>query len=334
VWQASGVVRNFDTSWSTLFSGTGGIAWTRWVAAWSLTGLCCSLFLLVTVSFAAWRVRRVWREEPPSARLVWLGAKFCTPLFFTGLFHRWMRYCLARNPVGWLERRRWSGRLITWGWLGAVTCLTSVTLAEPRFSYGEFPFWAYQAGGAFLVGSLTLSAAGSFRRERETGVLELLLVSTLSTDQIISGRLRGLWSQFLPAMALLLGIWLYLACVVDPRGFHTPENISRAILVGTLYAAAFLTGPVIGLYFSLLCRNFITAYAASILAGLVVPWALSILFTRFSASSGAGLSGTIASAPVLVSQIFFQVVLGAVFYGVLWRRLQNRAFPLERSGGG
>jgi len=49
---------------------------------------------------------------------------------------------------------------------------------------------------AWLVaGSMAASAAGSFRRERESGMLELLLVSPVGEQRIISGRLRGLWDS-------------------------------------------------------------------------------------------------------------------------------------------
>ncbi len=40
-------------------------------------------------------------------------------------------------------------------------------------------------------------------------MLELLLVSPLGENQIIAGRLGGLWTQFVPTAGLLLGIWAY-----------------------------------------------------------------------------------------------------------------------------
>ena len=79
--------------------------------------------------------------------------------------------------------------------------------------------------GWLLAISMAASAAGSFRRERETGVLELLLVSPLTTRQIISGRLFGLWGQFLPSIVTLLGIWAYFARIA-PQGYMA-ENSPR-----------------------------------------------------------------------------------------------------------
>ena len=74
-----------------------------------------------------------------------------------------------------------------------------------------------------LILAVAVSSAGSFRRERETGLLELLLVSPLREWQIIGGRLRGLWTQFIPAMVLLLGCWLYLARFLSDNQNSSPQ---------------------------------------------------------------------------------------------------------------
>jgi len=54
-----------------------------------------------------------------------------------------------------------------------------------------------------------MSAAGSFRRERESGVLELLLVSPLGEGEIISGRFARVVEPISPGFCLLLGLWAY-----------------------------------------------------------------------------------------------------------------------------
>src|SRR5882724_9868289 len=102
-----------------------------------------------------------------------------------------------------------------------------------------------------LVLSMAISTAGSFRRERESGVLELLLVSPIGEQTIISGRLRGLWNQFLPAFGLLLVVWAYLGSISMTRGADDGSIL--------FYAITFFSLPVIGLYFSLRCRAFMTA---------------------------------------------------------------------------
>src|SRR5207245_11135246 len=102
----------------------------------------------------------------------------------------------------------------------------------------------------------------SFRRERESGVLELLLVSPVGEREIIFGRLRGLWGQFLPAFGLLLAIWCYFISIFPGRSDAEPIFFC---------ANTFLTLPVIGLYFSLGCRNFLTAFLSTLATGLLMP---------------------------------------------------------------
>src|SRR5205823_6636128 len=112
-------------------------------------------------------------------------------------------------PIGWLEQRSWTGRLVTWSWLAVVITLYSTFLGGSyslRVAHSLQDFLAV----TLLVG-LAASAAGSFHRERESGVMELLLVSPMTERQIIEGRLRGLWGQFLPSLALMLGVSCYFA---------------------------------------------------------------------------------------------------------------------------
>ena len=125
-----------------------------------------------------------------------------------------------------------------------------------------------------------MNAAGSFRRERETGVLELLLVSPLNEWQIIGGRLRGLWGQFLPAMVALGSIWLYSVSVF-------PTDGESGWLVFVL--SSFLTLPVIGLYFSLRRANFMSAFPADV----AVRVGAAIRGGR-GALSGAGIGGDLS----------------------------------------
>src|SRR5690242_19926507 len=57
------------------------------------------------------------------------------------------------------------------------------------------------AAAIFMASALITSS--SFRHERESGAMELLLVTPLSAQQIIIGRLRGCWMQLLPAASVL-----------------------------------------------------------------------------------------------------------------------------------
>jgi hypothetical protein len=273
--------------------------------------------LVGAVWAAGAKTRRSWQEEPPSERQVWFRQTFCTPVLWLAFFRRWMRRKLERNPIGWLEQRTWSGRLVTWGWLAVLVSIDSLALTDPRGA-NEF-----QKVMAWLVaGSVAMSAAGSFRRERETGVLELLLVSPLRESQIISGRLRGLWGQFLPTAGLLLVVWAYLSTFV-------PEPSGARVLF--FFAVTFLSLPVLGLYFSLRCRDFITASLATLAVGLLLPLVLPALVQAMWRSyvfSGPQFSWDMRPC---LSAAGYQVLLAAFCWNRLYCRLKKRAFALQRA---
>jgi ABC-type transport system involved in multi-copper enzyme maturation permease subunit len=293
---------------------------------WATAKLTFSSLLMLglAVIIAGVKTRRVWQEGPPSAMQLWWEKIFCTPILWISLLRRWMRHKLERNPIGWLEQRTWSGRLVTWGWFAVIISIYSAVFTDRNLFRG---FDGLQLMMAWLMaGSITASAAGSFRRERQTGVLELLLVSPLTTRQIIFGRLRGLWGQFLPAIAILLGIWLYFASL-----FHTSYRD-----VGTVwyFATTFLTLPVVGLYFSLRCRNFIAAFLLTVVWGvLAVPMAIrlaAMLWWMFSLGE-LDLGDYFASSVFLTPLVTLgQLATAWLFNVALQRRLESRSFPLER----
>lgn len=283
--------------------------------------LVALLVLYGAILFAAARVRRTWREEPPPQWVQNMQRTFFTPVLWRGFFKRWMRWKIERNPVGWLEQRTWTGRLVTWTWFAIVISLYSAIFTDRNFFRN---FSGMQMTMAWLImGSIAASAAGSFRRERESGVLELLLVTPLSAAHIIGGRLRGLWGQFLPAVATLLVIWMYFQSI-----FRRYDELGKILFFG----ATFFTLPVLGLYFSLLCRSFIAAFLATLATGLLLPmllerlaalwwWANVITNQRFDPSFGARPGAVIFQAGLAVGLLY-----------AMRRRLEGRQFPLERTG--
>src|SRR5258708_33338415 len=167
--------------------------------------------------------------------------KLFKPVVFRKQLRGWLRWQLQHNPIGWLEQRNWSGRLVVWSWLAIVTCVYSSLFTN--LALYQRAFHSLQNILALLLaGSMAVTAAGSFRRERETGVLELILVSPLRERQIIIDRIWGLWAQFLPAITLLCAVWLYGATFLS-EGNELPSVLGCLVTFATL--------PVVGLYFSL-----------------------------------------------------------------------------------
>jgi ABC-type transport system involved in multi-copper enzyme maturation permease subunit len=297
------------------------------------------LVLAMTIRIAASSVRRNWQELPPSATQQWLQDKLCEPIVWVSFFRRWMRRKLERNPIGWLEQRTWSGRVVTWGWFAVMVGLYGWALDDKSTVNRADVLQRFMAW--LLLGVMAVTAAGSFQRERETGVLELLLVSPLKERQIISGRLRGLWGQYLPAMVVLLGIWTYLDGLIGGDLDGDWKWIE-------FFGVSFVTLPVVGLYCSLRRRNFIAAFLSTVFIGLVLPFVVKALFdfavASFFPAIGPFDSRFEASGSLLVAMVEFlynshwpvMIVQGYIafrLWGKLNRDLGHRNFAFSRPPG-
>jgi len=261
----------------------------------SVSCFACSFLLMGIVSGI---VRRSWGGEPASRVAVWFDSRLCRPVLFPALLRRWMRRELARSPISWLEQRTWSGRLVIWSWLAVVISIYSYMLVNfSLFHRGFEPLQVFLSW--LLVGSMAGSAAGSFRRERDTGVLELLLVAPLRESQLIGGRLRALWVRFLPSIALLCGVWIYVSTFLP-----------ASLLTMGVFLVAFLTVPIIGLYYSLAIPSFLGALLRTLGVAMIVP-----VFASHLGFSAVGPAWQLAAAAVCAIQ--------------LHSRLKRRSFPLQ-----
>jgi ABC-type Na+ efflux pump permease subunit len=120
-----------------------------------------------------------------------------------------------------------------------------------------------------LLASLAYVAAASFRRERETGALELILVTPLKERTITWGRLWGVWGIFLPAFALWAAAIIYC--------FSWMHQWRPSLMLH--FACAFITLPIVGLYFSLRSRVVLLAWLGTLAVGIFVP-ILAVLAIR------------------------------------------------------
>jgi ABC-type transport system involved in cytochrome c biogenesis permease component len=218
------------------------------------------------------RLRRLSVETGMSPRQIWWWRIFCRPTLFVGLFKRVNRGLMNRNPIGWLQRRTWTARLATWGWLGVLVAVETflVTFNNQVGAASWNDLMEVQPWLALFLGvGAAFSAADSFRQERETGALELLLVTPLSVAQVIRGRLFGLWGQYLPVFVLLLATWWYTASWQLWRDSQDLMTVRTALAMMFFSTFAFL--PVIGLQQSLRRKHFFTAWLATVALGLGFP---------------------------------------------------------------
>jgi ABC-type transport system involved in multi-copper enzyme maturation permease subunit len=332
---------DFGGVWGPMFAAMSKLGKSSWLVTGACLPLLSLLFLLISIELAAGRLRRVWQEEPPSGPRLWLEQKLVTPIVGVAFLHRWMRRKLERNPIGWLEQRTWSGRLVTWSWFAVMVSLYSAGLGG-QYASRVVNNLQTLMGWLLLLG-IASSASGSFQRERETGVMELLLVSPMTEGQIIGGRIRGLFGQFLPAAALFIGVWIYFHQAMPEWG--NPVEMQ-------FFCGACLILPVIGLYYSLRRKNFITAFLSTVFMGLLLPVIIGGVFSfllplllmdgfgsalyQFDNSPGGAFAGGPAAAlrQLAASPGFLTVLQLAVAVRCarrLYHDLKRRNFPFSRA---
>ena len=313
-----------STQWNDLWSNFPSRA--HWV--WFTRLLFCLLasvgMFLGLLFLASWQVHRSWRDQPATIRQQELHRALFAQRFLTLVFERSMRRKLDRNPIGWLEQHSAQARLVKWCW-----CLV-ILLLEVALTPSANDLYAGQtAVGVLVLLGLAFSAAGSFRYERQSGALELLLVTPLRASQVINGRLRGLCLQFLPTIGVFLVANLYL---YFPRWDDRQLVSTLALLAGPAVAL-----PVVGLYCSLQQIGFLTAWLWSCFTTLIAPWiivrlafglgGLSYLVPDVLGRHGRGALSSFACAV-----LFMQLGLAAWAWQILNRQLSERRFVLRPGG--
>jgi len=317
------MVSGADNVWAMAASRFSSLAQRGAIVALAVVTLLSLLGAGGLLLIAARSISRGWQEQSRSARMAKLEQIFCTPMFWTSLLQQWMRWKLNRNPIGWLEQRTWSGRLVMWSWLAVLVGFYSTLVSSGGFYLHHFQPIQVALAWLLMV-SVAATASGSFRRERESGVLELLLVSPLNCWQIISGRVRGMWAQFAPAVALLIGVWLFVATF--------EHNVNG--WEGVWFSVSFLTLPVIGLYYSLAKTHFLSAFVWTLLMGYLFPLLLANLgmIQRLILWQVGFPSNNLARSQTAIGPFWalIQIAVAIGFGHLLHRDLEQRRFALER----
>ncbi len=254
-------IRGF-ASWSALASVSAVLGKIWATLCWTGPPVTLLFFYLVA-RFAARRVERSWQDKVPSLRRESLLRRYCTPLF-QRRFRRKMQRSLDWNPIAWLQQYSWKARLGKWG-----LCLAFV-LVECAAGNGdrEVREMINMALLLTLAGLYTFVGVSGFLEEKRSGALELILVTPVSVNKLIFGRVWGLWKQFLPAGLVLA---LFFLC-----NEWTEEASSAVVAVAFILAFALLSLPVFATYFALRVKNLIAAAVLTWIA-LWVPFYLVLV---------------------------------------------------------
>ena len=276
------------------------LLWNQ-VTTWALLGLAC-VFL-----------RRTWQDkadERQSAPRKWL---------------RWWRYGGSRyreslrrkliplNPVLWLAcRERWQ-RLMLW----IITGLMVVAFAAYLITFdhtGPWYWWTYASEALLLALYVTVaSQAGRFFMEtRRSGLMELILATSLSEKQILQGQWRALIRLFGPALILFLAIHAGGRFLVEQESWR---QFSSATTAPVQAPAPGSTNPPVS---NSTMVTTSTTVVVSVSGGTVV-----------AGSDGAGISPTfIAAVMGLVALITLVANLAALCWFGMWMGLTSKSFNI------
>jgi ABC-type Na+ efflux pump permease subunit len=228
--------------------------------------LLAILVLWAAIRFAGFRVERSWQDRVPSARRAqW--EKFCSSPVFRSRFERGMKTTLEWNPIAWLQQYSWKARLTKWGLCLGFTVLMCMATAP-----GSFPEIIDRGPTvlAILAAVYTYAGVNGFLQEKKTGALELILVTPLSVNEIIWGRVYGLWKQFFPS-ALLVMICIHLIFVMDLQDIQYQANVGNETIWILTAVSGFLVLPVYATLAALLVKNVVIAAAGAWLGLLAAP---------------------------------------------------------------
>jgi len=305
--------------WTILLSNmpdtTSG--WGRFVT-FVATNTLFSLFVFAyLVRASIRRLKATWHEEtaaPEQPRWVQRWTSFFADDPFWQSFFRWDKSrTLDRNPIAWLQEYSWTARLTKWGWF--LLSLLGLFWIFADLVVSGFPFGLYLVTLALGLG-IAFSAVGSFRREQQTGLLELLLTTPLTERQLLGGRLWGICSHYLPALSIL---WFGWSGVRLLNSKVQSNDIMIAMFFNPL---AFFSLIVVGLYFSFTRLNFFLSWLLAWMVAFVLPLVASIALGRLVGAGHRVAFGL---------PLGFQVALATLLWFLLHRKLRDRAFPLPRT---
>jgi hypothetical protein len=290
----------------------GALGWLFSLAMWIAMDL--ALFLAL-IRISVRRLQLTWQEETAAPEQPGWVEVFSDSDFWRTAFRWDKRRTLDLNPIAWLQEYSWTARLTKWGWfLG--TLLVEVILVsnwDKRKSMGWQPLLA-----AMLGAGVAFSAAGSFRRERQAGLLELLLVTPLSANRLIQGRLWGIFCHYSPALAVLVGGWM------GDRGLNPRVYTAGYADFLCVNPLTFVSVSVLGLLLSLSRLNVLVAWLLTWVIGYLIPVVISFLLVK---------SGYPFPKVAFTAHCVLQVALCAGAWWWLLRNLRRRTFLRADSSG-
>jgi ABC-type transport system involved in multi-copper enzyme maturation permease subunit len=231
-------------------------------AAGEISVMASAVVFVLANQAAARVIRARWQDKPPTSRQLHWVKVWLEPRYWRSALRSSLARQLDRNPIGWLQQYSTFARLEKW-----ILCLLGVIAACSMFdgSHSGDLFWYVNI---LLLLAVAFAASSSFRRERESGALELILVTPVGADALLRGRMRGLWRQFFPTLCVLTLPWLWVMTMVIE---FQQGGISMPIAYCLTLANAFWSVSAVGFYWALRCKTVLGAFVSTVVTVLWIP---------------------------------------------------------------
>jgi hypothetical protein len=182
---------------------------------------------------------------------------------------------LARNPVLWLAAHQSGTGLVMYLFAAAAA------LAWAGFLVAPGPYLQYYLGGCYALnfvikGWMAAQACRFNAQARRTSMLEMLLVSPLTSEQITAGQVQSFVRIFLPAISVtlgveLLGLFLGLSLDTSP-GTSDPTLVFFSLLYLASFACDVAAVLWVGMWYGLTAKKESQAITKTIVYVLVAPY--------------------------------------------------------------
>ena len=289
------------TAVMVILAGTATATTGEWILmlglphalGWALLGAAC------------WRLHHSWRDEmrvtlavPAPARTSW---------------RHWWRALVQgpRRPVGdlpplrWLAERRDSPRgmlaslsMVLLGMVLLVLLIDSKSLLEPAF----LVITGFVLHSVFAMKSDAM-ACQALLEEKQSGMLELLLLTPIGAEQILDDTLLALKRQFMWPVVFLLGIDAVLMAG-GWLGCEEPwEGVAWVLLYGLMVFLMLFgsyTSVWTQIYLGLATGSRTAATRRMLVYGILYPLMITLgLFVVVGVAKGGNISGGLVAAAVM-----------------------------------
>jgi ABC-type transport system involved in multi-copper enzyme maturation permease subunit len=288
-------------------------SWRYWGSMGGASMLVTLILFVLVFAASVRRLKTSWADESSGDEQPRWVRLFSNSTFWQDFFRWDTRRARDRNPMAWLQEYSWTARLTKWGWLAIMLVAEFFLL-----THFERPRTLLSQPLITVVLSLGIafSAVGSFRRELDSGLLELLLVTPLSAGQLLRGRLWGICCHYLPALSIL---WVSSAFdrILNPRAYG--NALMGAMLPNPLALIAMM---VLGLYLALGRLNFFLAWFLTWTIAYVVPILVRVGLHRFAAAE---------PRTAFWLSLAFQLGLAGMMWVLLRRKVDEREFVVAKT---